>query len=909
MKIQITIVLTALILFLTAQSYLSTKNQEAFLAGITLSQQTMDKVGLVRDLEKDLLDIQRYVLIYKQTASESVIERFNLIQDKINSNLSLLYTSVQSDDQATVYIDRISRMRAHLQEYRTNFENVIQGRSRRERLFEDSIKRQFEKTQLQLEEYQSSKNLSEQESSAVLAMSLQLSEAHALSLEYLLTPDPSIVGEFDSLLSKSKEIMNESLKDNPVLFSLETDLDKLSTDFKQLTQVTRGYLFLINVVMAGSANEFLYLTRELNQLVTENQQRINEEIIQSGKDAQSRNSLFAAISVALAVLTALFFTYRVMMPISEMTELFKTLASGKNINKTIKKRKNNEIGELAAAAQVFQEKNKQTQELLEHSKNLNAKQEKLNQELAISTKKAEEALATKSIFLANMSHEIRTPMNGIIGLVDIVLKSKLDNKQRANLEKVIYSTHILLNLINGILDFSKIEAGKLDIEKVKFSPRSMFENVLANISAKGNEKNLNIQFFVNPLLPVELIGDPMRINQVLLNLCTNAVKFTRNGSVHIHIDFTPLENEQICLKISVKDTGIGMDEAQLKSIFNPFTQADDSTSRKFGGTGLGLTIVKQLVELMHGKITVDSTVNSGSHFQVELIVGAGSLNKRIMDLGFEVSIAHISVNDSGLTPDTYLNSLDQDYVSLSLAEIDNFEFQNKEKSLLLIDIDDIKTHKVLNQHIAKAKEKGMNIGLVTNTQPSTLPSLLQQKWNLPVLSHPFTPRHFSLFILQTLGVDCPYDTPNLGEVTPKSAQLKGHVLLVEDNHINQIVASEMLAALGLTFDVAEDGHQAVTKIVNSPQYDIVLMDIQMPVMDGYEATKQLRRQGFKDLVICGLSANAMNSDFELAFAAGMNDYITKPIKPQMLNHVLSKYLPSKTTDNTAKDDFILERQS
>ncbi|MFA3792166.1 ATP-binding protein [Aliiglaciecola sp. SL4] len=885
---------------------MSTKNQETFLAGITLSQQTMDKVGLVQDLEKDLLDIQRYVLIFKQTASDSVIERFNLIQDKINTNLSLLHTSVESDEQATVYIDRITRMRAHLDEYRNNFESVIQGRSRRERLFEDNIEIQFEKNLAKLEAYQSNKNLSEEESRAVLAISLLLSEAHSHSLEYLLTPDPSIINEFDSLLLQSKEILNNSLQDTPSLIMMDTNLSKLSTDFKQLTQITRGYLFLINVVMAGSANEFLYLTRELNQLVTENQQRINAEIIQSGKDAQNRNSLFAVISVALAVLTALFFTYRVMMPISEMTELFKTLASGKGINKAIKKRRNNEIGELAVAAQVFHEKNKQTQELLEHSKNLNAQQEVLNQELAISKKKAEEALATKSIFLANMSHEIRTPMNGIIGLVDIVLKSKLDDKQRANLEKVTYSTHILLNLINGILDFSKIEAGKLDIEKIKFSPRSMFENLLANISTKGNEKNLNIQFIVNPLLPVELIGDPMRINQILLNLCTNAVKFTRNGSVFINIDFTQLDNQEICLKISVKDTGIGMDETQLTSIFNPFTQADESTSRKFGGTGLGLTIVKQLVELMHGKISVESKVNSGSHFQVEFVVGTGNSHTRIMDLGFDVNIGHVSINDSGLTPLTYLNSLDQDYISLELADLDDFEFQNNEKSLLLLDIDDIKTHKALNQHIATAKEKGMNIGLVTNTQPSTLPSLLHKKWDLPVLSHPFTPRQFTLFMLQTLGVELQYNQQELGQIDTVSERLSGHVLLVEDNHINQIVACEMLTNLGLTFDVAEDGHQAVTKIVNSPQYDIVLMDIQMPIMDGYEATKQLRKQGFKDLVICGLSANAMNSDFELAYAAGMNDYITKPIKPQMLNHVLGKYLPSEPKNSLVKGDFTLQ---
>ncbi|GAC15647.1 ATP-binding protein [Aliiglaciecola lipolytica] len=898
LKFQIILVLTALITFLIAQAYQSKQNQEAFFSAISLTQRTVEKVGLVRDLEKDVLDIQRYVLIFKQTASNSVITRFNSLHDKINANLETLSTLVEADEQAEKYSSIMIRMRNHLADYKNNFEGVVQGRSRRETLFNDNIERKIVDLQTRLQQYQQDLTFPKATREDVLAANLYLSFAHSKSLEYLINPDPKYTGEFSQFISQVQTKLKSISHEHAQFSQLNDELDALNRDFMQLSQVTRGYLFLINVVMAGSANEFLYLTRELNQLVTNNQQNTNQQVIQNSKDAQSRNSLFAFISVTLAFLAALFFTYRVMLPISTMTELFRNLASGKDIEKKKLNQRNDEIGALADAAQVFHEKNIQTQELLEQSKQLNAKQEKMNHELALSSQKAEQALATKSIFLANMSHEIRTPMNGIIGLVDIVLKTDLDKHQRANLEKVAYSTHILLNLINDILDFSKIEAGKLDIENVRFSPKSMFENLLANIAVKGNEKNLNLQFIVNPNLPVELIGDPMRLNQVLLNLCTNAVKFTRNGAVIVEIDFTPMEASKICLKISVRDTGIGMSESQLEKIFSPFTQADGTTSRKYGGTGLGLSIVKQLVELMGGHIRVESTVNQGSQFYVDMMLETQSDAKSIMDLELPVKIGYVSICESGLTPASYLHKLDPQYATLSLAEIDNFNTQNAENAILLLDVDNIETHKSLNEHIAKAIQNGVRVGLVTNTQPSTLPSLLRQKWNIPVISHPFTPRQFKLFILQTLDIELHYNKELIAKNEYVPQKLDGHVLLVEDNHINQIVACEMLDNLGLTYDIAEDGQQAVTKIINSPQYDLVLMDIQMPIMDGYEATKSLRKQGFDDLIICGLSANAMNSDYDAAYATGMNDYITKPIKPETLGNVLSKYLPKnqKTAD-------------
>jgi signal transduction histidine kinase/CheY-like chemotaxis protein len=586
-----------------------------------------------------------------------------------------------------------------------------------------------------------------------------------------------------------------------------------------------------------------------------------------------------------------------MLPINIITNVFQRLAKGKHVDSIPSLKRKDEIGLLAQAADVFREKNKQTISLLEQSQLINAKQEALNTQLVASNQKVEQATASKSMFLANMSHEIRTPMNGIIGMLEIVLRSELSQSQRKQLTKAAYSGQILMNLINDILDFSKIEAGKLDIESVEFSVESLFVNILANISNRAQEKNLNVKFYSNPNLPAQLVGDPLRINQILLNLCSNAIKFTQNGQVSIDIDFRLHEETQLLtLYLEVSDTGIGMNPEQTSKVFDSFTQADGSTSRNFGGSGLGLSIVTQLVELMEGSVTVDSEENKGSTFKVEITLTKADKEAEVISARPLPSgkLYYFSQGQMVFLNTQYIDKIGLNYLHLPLSQLSaTFEDITSNDSVL-IDIDNQSTFRTYHESIDKLVNKALNVGFITLSQPSNLPNQLSSIWPSECLSHPFTPHQASTFLQRLFIIESKViQSPSFAKIH-EIATYEGHVLLVEDNTINQMVAGEMLKLLGVTFDVAENGQQAVTKIVNSPQYDLVFMDIQMPVMDGYEATRMLRQKGHNNLIICGLSANAMKQDYSKAKEAGMDDYIVKPLKQKILENLVAKYLPKRS---------------
>ncbi|MEP2651527.1 MAG: ATP-binding protein [Paraglaciecola sp.] len=893
-KSQMLLVLTILVTLMLSQVFLSRNIQSTFIKGLDVTQKMAVKASLVRELERDVIDLQRNVLIYKNLANDTSIKHFNILMTKSLANLNSIADLTAKEENRKTYLDYIKRMRAHLNNYQENFNSVIVGRTKRNQLYEEGVLNNLESafegfnfitqsTQMNERNYQSAK--------------FHLAQAETLLLQYLLAPDQSIVEPFNQLISAVKndiKLINTDV--NQIQSALQT-LSNVETEFSRLTQITRGYLFIANVVMTGSANEFLMLARDLNNLVTESLKATNRSVKKSIDTSRLSSIVFSLLGSILAIVTTLFLIYKIMLPVNTITKIFRMLAKDKSIESIPGLKRTDEIGELAQAANVFHKKNKQTTALLEQSQRLNEQQELLNQELIEINRKAEHATASKSMFLANMSHEIRTPINGIIGLIEVLKRSSLSAEQMDKLTKVSYSGQILLHLIDSILDFSKIEAGRLDIENIEFNANTMFSNILANIESSAQHKKLNIRIYINPDLPNILIGDPLRIAQILLNLCSNAVKFTRHGSVLINIDFSYKNDSDIKVIIDVKDTGIGMLQKQVDRVFDKFSQADGSTSREFGGTGLGLSIVKQLVELMSGHINVRSEKGVGSTFTVALPLKTTAHREQVLSKApnKKAKLYYFSISRQSFLHHSYLDKLGIDYHHLPITQLTSMVDEIKKGDIVVLDVDEKSALKSFFEAIDYLHNRYINVGFVSHSHSKNLSDQIKQFWDVEFLYHPFVPEQCSQFLMTLFCHRKVVSFPKMLERQREATtQYSGHVLIVEDNEINLAVTCEMLTSMGIHYDIAHDGNQAVSEVLKSRHYDMIFMDIQMPLMDGYEATRKIRELGYKDLIICGLSANAMQQDYDKANSAGMNDYLTKPINHVTLENMIAKYLSVNT---------------